>query len=173
MAPLSRGPKARYGAGPRGRGSARRGRGGGGKNLQSREKSAFSSTRIDEPDVTSSNESEDLAVQGQGQSETGSDDVSSEEDASSSNVLIKPYNALLQSLNGNTSGTQQPLRKKRRISQGVRQENDQKIFQSSRRGSDADEDVDLIEEVEEVGDYPVGETAEIDSEEENVIGKLP
>ena len=173
MAPLSRGTRNRDASGLRGRSGARgRGTGRGSiKRPNSRQKPTFLSTRVEELSGGSSDENENLTIQEKQDAESDFDDISSEEDAISSRISIKPYNALLQSLSTNASRGQ-PLRKKRRVSQEEGQDATPTVPEPFDPSENRDEDLDLVEELEEAGDDTLGEVADLDSEEENAARKL-
>lgn len=136
------------------------GRGGPGGRLRSSKKASFNSTRIEEKNENESNQSEE-ASETDAELEPGSDDLSSDEDNANTAVsAIKPYGALLQSLN-DTTQRGQPQRKKQKKSVS-------EVFGNI----DAVEDVDLVIEPEEAEAIEIGEFTEDDGDDEAEKGLL-
>ncbi|KAA6407854.1 MAG: U3 small nucleolar RNA-associated 25 [Lasallia pustulata] len=153
MAPLSRGRDGLRGATTRGRGGRRgRGRGRGGFAARGGNKPAFQSTRIEEhikDDSDGSRESEE-ADQEEAVDEAP-EDVSSD-DENHSKSAVKPYNALLQSLNANVQRGQ-PQRKKLRVDSNTNGKLATVVSNGSRTEHVAPGDLDEVQEPEEGGNF--------------------
>lgn len=148
-------PTRGYGNRAFGRGKGGRGRHGerAGRTKGSK-KASFSSTRIDENNRSDPYQSVE-ALETDAELEWGSDGLSSdEEDATAAASAIKPYSALLQSLN-DTTERGQPQRKRRK-------KNESEISGNI----DSVEDVDLVIEPEEADDLGIGELPEDDGDDE-------
>lgn len=151
MAPLSRGKGGSRGTATRGRGGSRgRGRGRGGFAARGGNKPTFQSTRVEEhveDDAVRSEESEDLDQEEP--VDEASEDISSG-DEDSKNSMVKPYNALLKSLNANVQRGQ-PQRKRRRVDGNA----DKHMATADKNGSEGEQlpqgDVDEVKEPEEGG----------------------
>ncbi|MCJ1263971.1 rRNA-binding ribosome biosynthesis protein utp25 [Lobaria immixta] len=127
------------GKGGRGGRLGRHGRGRGDK------KASFNSTRVDEEHRSDSDQSE-KASEVDAELEFGSDGLSSdEEDGAAAASVVKPYSALLQSLNDSIQHEEPPQQKRRKIE-----------FEVSGK-IDVVEDVDLVIEPEEAEDLGIGE----------------
>lgn len=130
----------------------RDGRGGPGARLRSSKKASFNSTRVE--DTNESNQYEE-ASEPDAELDPGSNDLSSDEDNADTAVsAIKPYSALLRSLN-DTTQFGEPQRKKRKKSVP-------EVFGRI----DTVEDVDLVIEPEEAEAIEIGEFTEDDGDDE-------
>ena len=156
----------------RGRG---RGRGsiGGGQARQGVRKPTFHSARVGGLVAEQSDESQsDAEIEEEENdsepSDLYQDDLSSEEDQDVPAVFIKPYNVLLQSLNGGSSGAPPP-RKKRRLSVEGRTESVTESSNGAAPVVDEVADVDFVEESEEDGgiglEEPEGVDVDLEDEE--------
>lgn len=152
--PLGRGKGGRGGRGGQGGRLGRHGRRRGDK------KTSFNSTRVDEEHRSDSDQSEE-ASDGDAELEFGSDGLSSdEEDGTAATSAIKPYSALLQSLNNSIQRGEPQRKKRRKIEFGV----SGKI--------DAVKGVDLVIEPEEAEDLGIGELTDDDGNDEAEGGML-
>ena len=151
MAPLSRGRGGLRGATTRGRGGSRgRGRGRGGFPARGGNRSAFQPTRIEEhikDDSDGPGETKE-ADQEEAVDEVSEDVSSDDEDHSKS--AVKPYNALLQSLNANVQRGQLQ-RKKRRVDSDTNGNLATVVSNGSKTEHVAPGDVDEVQEPEEGG----------------------
>ena len=155
MAPLSQGRGRSRGTATRGRSGVRgRGRGRGGFAARGGNKSTFNPTRVEEHVEDSSDRSEESEKTEQEEAvDVISDEVSSDEEDRIKSA-VKPYNALLQSLNANIQRGQ-PQRKKQKVNDGTGG-NVTTTFSDGNTVQDAvDGDVDEVEEPEEGGNLGV------------------
>ena len=142
-----------------GRGSLRgghkflgRGRGRGNFRARGSSKPTFTSSRVEEsPENDSDRNNENLESEGKEHGPTA-DDLSNDGDEENlANATVKPYSALLQSLNANTQGGQ-PQRKKRKI--------------ENKEEPKKEADLDLVEEPEEVDSPELGDGEDADRPDE-------
>lgn len=138
MAPFERGRAPRGGHRPRGTGGAKSRGSGQGKGrgaLRSRggaKKSTFISTRVEEPLEIGSDVSAEIAGADEEDDEALADDLSSHgEGEEIEKATVKPYTALLQSLNASIQRGQ-PQKKRRKV------ENDTMAGKDDRGGGDND-----------------------------------
>ena len=151
MAPLSRGRGGSRGVGIRGRGGSRgRGRGRGGFAPRGGNKPTFQPTRVEEhvedgSDGSGKSEEEDQEEP----VDEASEDISSD-DEDRTNSVVKPYNALLQSLNANVQRGQ-PQRKRQKVDTNASEDKATAVLDDGKAKHIAQGDMDNVEEPEEGG----------------------
>ena len=166
MAPFRRGtsavgngrPRGSHTTGTRGSGTEgrRRGRSRGAFAFNRGHKSTFHSTRVEEPNLDGDEESQISSEDLDDVVRNDLSGASSEEDNIDVST-VKPYNALLQSLNANVQRGQ-PSRKKRKLTSSEATEAPHADISSHANIQDREDlqDVDLVEEPEDAGQLSSG-----------------
>jgi len=162
-------PFAKGGRGARGRGGgSSRGRGGNffrGRGASRGKRPTFHSTRVEEPHAENSDESQASDIEPPEIIEEYLEVESEASDLEELAAIIKPYNALLQSLS-RESHSVQPPRKKRKVSlDDVSAQQRAGSKTENAASQSVDQDVDFVEEPEERGNLlpeDIDETESLD-----------